>query len=84
MLYLSADYVLSAINQLSSVHPFLGITFLTCKKENLPVGDEIEFIMDSETKAFMNSVHKICEASSYYFQPYETNKVKQWVKPNYP
>ena len=46
MIYLSAEYILSAIKQLASTHAFIGITFLTCKKNNLPVGSPIEFMMD--------------------------------------
>ena len=84
MIYLSADYILSAIGQLSSVHPFMGITFLTCKKANLPIGSIANFTMDKETKEFMNSVHKICPTSKHYFQPYTTNEDGQWVNPDYP
>lgn len=84
MIYLSAEYVLAAIDQLSSVHPFLGITFLTCKKEQLPIETPIEFLMDKNTKTFMTSVHKICPSSNYYFQPYQTIRSKQWVASKYP
>ena len=84
MIYLSVDYILSAINQLAAVHPFMGITFLTCKKAGLPVGKITNFTMDNETKYFMDSIHKICPESDHYFQPYETIKGKQWVRPNYP
>ena len=84
MIYLSSDYILSAINQLSSVHPFMGITFLTCKKAKLPVGKISIFAMDNETKSFMDAVHKICPESKHFFQPYETEKGKQWVNPDYP
>lgn len=84
MIYLSSEYIISAINQLASVHTFLGITFLACKKENLPVGTPVVFQMDSYTKAFMNSVHKICPTSDYYFQPYQTVRNKKWLVSKYP
>ena len=61
MIYLSAEYVLAAIDQLASVHPFLGITFLTCKKELLPIDMPVDFSMDQKTKLFMDTVHKICQ-----------------------
>ena len=57
MIYLSAEYILSAIQQLEAVHTFIGITFLTYKKHELPVGIPTEFMMDSNTKHFMTSVH---------------------------
>lgn len=84
MIYLSAEYILSAIKQLASTHAFIGITFLTCKKNNLPVGSPIEFMMDRQTKLFMTNVHKICAASDFYFQPYQTIKGKQWLASKYP
>lgn len=84
MIYLSAEYILSAIKQLSPVHPFLGITFLACKKDSLPVGIPVEFQMDNKTRGFMNSIHKICPYSEYYFQPYRTVKKKCWLATKYP
>lgn len=84
MIYLSAEYILSAIQQLEAVHTFIGITFLTCKKHELPVGIPTEFLMDSNTKHFMTSVHKICPSSDFYFQPYQTIRGKQWLAAKYP
>lgn len=84
MLYISLEYVLSAIQQLKDVHTFIGITFLTCKKDQLPIGKPKTFSMDNNTKHFMDSVHKICPSSSYYFQPYQTVQSKQWLVPKYP
>lgn len=84
MIYLSAEYILSAIQQLESVHTFIGITFLTCKKNELPIGSPITFFMDKQTKQFMTSVHKICSTSDFYFQPYQTIRGKQWLAAKYP
>lgn len=84
MIYLSADYILSAIAQLSSVHSFLGITFLTCKKEQLPVGTTATFPMDGKTREFMENVHRICPTSSSFFQPFTTIRDKHWVAVKYP
>ncbi len=84
MIYLSAEYILSAIQQLASTHTFIGITFLTCKKHQLPIGNPIEFMMDRQTKQFMTSIHKICPSSDFYFQPYQTIRGKQWLAAKYP
>lgn len=84
MIYLSAEYVLSSIQQLAAVHAFVGITFLTCKKNQLPVGTPVAFQMDTKTKQFMEAVHKICPSSDYFFQPYQTVKEKQWLVAKYP
>lgn len=84
MIYLSSEYILSAINQLASVHTFIGITFLTCKKDQLPIGSPTTFLMDNKTKQFMLDIHKICPNSDYYFQPYQTIRGKQWLAEKYP
>lgn len=67
MIYISSEYFISAISQLAHVHTFLGITFLTCKKEQLPVGTPISFQMDSNTKAFMNSSIKYAQRPTTFF-----------------
>lgn len=84
MIYLSSEYILSAIQQLESVHTFIGITFLTGKKNGLPIGTPTTFLMDNNTKQFMARVHKICPVSDYYFQPYQTIRGKQWLAAKYP
>ena len=58
-MYFSAEYILKAIDVLNSVHPFHGITFLACKKAKLPVGEESEFPMDSQTKKFLEDYHRL-------------------------
>ena len=84
MIYLSVEYILNAIQQLKAVHPFLGITFLTCKKNRLPIGTPEKFPMDMYTRNFMDDIHRVCPSSEFYFQPYETVKGKQWVAAKYP
>lgn len=84
MMYLSAEYILSAIQQLASVHTFIGITFLACKKNQLPICTPTTFLMDNTTKRFMEDIHRICPSSHYYFQPYQTIKGKQWLAAKYP
>ena len=83
-MYISADYILSAIRQISKLHSFVGITFLTCKRHRLPVGESTNFSMDKFTKEFMLEHHKLYPDSSYFFQPYTTIKSKQWVSAKYP
>ncbi len=84
MIYLSAEYIISAIEQLAPVHAFLGITFLTCKKNSLPVGEETLYAMDQETRSYMESVHRICPMSNSFYQPFTTIKDKHWVVEKYP
>jgi len=83
-MYISARNVANAIENLSNVHMFLGITFLACKKIQLPVGTATIVSLDSETKKFMDNVHKLSPDSVWYFQPYKTIRDKDWVNSRYP
>lgn len=84
-MYFSAASIAGAIERLGGVHPFLGITFLACKEQKLPIGQEIPCSVDTLTKNFMNRVHKICPQSSYFYQPYRSNdRTKAWVVKRYP
>lgn len=84
-MYLTSDFIITAIQRLSLVHPFFGITYLSCKKNLLPIGRKVEYKMDKNTKAFMDEVHKINPLSNYYYQPYISNaREKCWVSKKYP
>ena len=71
MIYLSADYILNAINQLSPVHPFLGNTFLTCKKEKLLIDQTMPFLMDRKgvglPTIFRRSQRVLCRVTKREF-----------------
>lgn len=83
MKYLSQSVIKLAIASLRrSVHPFLGITYLTCKERRLAVGDLQEFALDASTKAFMERHHRMDHSSEYYFQPFKSSKY--WVSSKYP
>lgn len=83
-MYLSLDYILAAAKKLNNIHPFIGITFLSCKRNQLPVGETIEYPMDQSNKEFMDEIQKIDPKSIYYYQPYKSNSsAKKWVKEDY-
>ena len=82
MMYIVKPLIMSAIDQLkSSTHPFLGITFLACKKYRLPVGETTGVRLDSLTKAHLQKHHRLDEDSRYFFQPFKSPK--NWVVENY-
>jgi hypothetical protein len=84
-MYLSKAYVLTAISRMTEIHPFYGITFLSCKKNKLPVGESVPYQMDGNTKAFMDEIHKLDPVSGYYFQPFASSaRDKYWVSVKYP
>lgn len=83
-MYFSASQVLEAINNLNSINPFFGITFLVCKKMKLPIGEKIEFPMDKLTNEFLEKTHRLHPTSPWFYQPYKTtSKEKCWVRPDY-
>ena len=84
MIYLSVEYIISAIEQLAPVHSFLGITFLACKKNELPVGNTVRYDMNAENKKYLEEIHKLCPVSESFYQPYKTIEDKHWVAKKYP
>ncbi|MBK9264241.1 MAG: AAA family ATPase [Polyangiaceae bacterium] len=82
-MYLSSDAVVSAINVLrSTVHPFIGITFLACKRFALAVGSTAKVSLDSLTREHMDAHHRIDRRSAHYFQPFRSSG--WWVVDKYP
>lgn len=83
MPYLSAESISLSIGRLRrDVHPFLGITFLACKKARLPVGAETYVSIDDLTRTHLDQYHLFPGLSEYYFQPFKS--VKFWVERKYP
>lgn len=80
-MYFSAKQIVKSIKSLGVVHPFHGITFLACKKAQLPVNSTRSFPMDSITRNFLLEHHKLDENSSWFFQPF--GPIKNWVKHDY-
>lgn len=82
-MYLSADAVLSAINTLrGEVHPFIGITFVACKRHNLSIGSMDDVSIDMLTRTHLDEHHRIDRRSSFYFQPFRS--AAWWVAEKYP
>lgn len=82
-MYLSADAVLRAINTLhAEVHPFIGITFVACKRYDLSIGSMDDVSIDKLTRAHLDAHHRIDRRSSFYFQPFRSSA--WWVTEKYP
>lgn len=83
-MYLTSAAVVSAINVLrKTVHPFVGITFLACKKYGLRVGSTENVSVDSLTREHMDAFHRIDRRSAQYFQPFR-GSAAWWVADKYP
>ena len=82
-MYLSKQAVLWAISELKKdTHPFLGITFLTCKRVGLPVDKITSIQMDAATKEYLEEHHRLDAQSKFYFQPFKSTRY--WVTQKYP
>ena len=82
MTYIADSVILQAIEELkTSTHPFLGITFLACKRFRLPVGKTERVKLDTVTKAHLQRHHRLDADSRYFFQPFKS--AKNWVVSNY-
>ena len=82
MNYLSEEAISWAISELkATTHPFLGITFLACKEQGLPVGKTAPVRLDALTKEHLDRHHRLDPASEFLFQPFRSSK--SWVRRNY-
>jgi len=82
-MFLSEQVIVRAIRHLKAeVHPFVGITFLACKRFDLPIGKTARVSLDSLTRDFLKTFHKLEPASEHYFQPYKSSSF--WVDSRYP
>lgn len=84
-MFLKIEQIRESLESLKSLHPFYGITFLACKKERLPVGEAIQFPINSIEKEFLDRYFKPDEDSSFYYQVFDTsNPSNRWLSPKYP
>ncbi|MDR1922819.1 MAG: ATP-binding protein [Planctomycetaceae bacterium] len=84
-MFFTLDVIETSIKRLAAVHPFFGITFLTCKQKKLPVGCTTDISLNNITKEHLDSIHKICSESSLYYQPFHSySRNEKWVDSNYP
>lgn len=84
-MYLSSELIRQALSGLSDIHPFFGITYLVCKKDELPVGKMINFPINKAEEGFLRQHYKPDLKSSYYFQPFRTSSRQgPWLSNKYP
>ena len=82
-MYISASATIAAIKCLKeSVHPFVGITYLACKRYGLPIGVETSLSLDAVTRSHLDQYHLLDRKSTFFFQPFRG--AKWWVDKRYP
>lgn len=84
-MFIALQQVEQSIAQLSSFHPFFGITYLVCKAAELPVGKMAHFAINAEEEKFLQEHYKPDFRSEYYFQPFRTSsRERRWLSHKYP
>lgn len=79
-MFLNIDQVKEALDNLQSIHPFYGLSFLVCKREELPVGRAVPFAISAYETAFLDEYYRPDQSSEYFYQPFKTSvKKDRWV-----
>lgn len=83
-MYISLEYIQLALDQLKSLHPFYGITFLVCKFKHLPVGQMRSFSIDEQEQAFLRKYFYPNQNSKHFYQVFQPWKIQKqrWVSPD--
>lgn len=81
-MYIGEVQLRTAVDDLRrTTHPFVGITFLACKRFGLPVGETVRVKLDTVTREHLRQHHRLDPESRYFFQPFKSPK--SWVASNY-
>jgi hypothetical protein len=81
-MYLTSGAIAEAIEILhDTVHPFLGITFLACKRFGLTVGRADAVSLDAITHKHLEEFHVLDRRSRWFFQPFKS--ANYWVTERY-
>ena len=83
-MYLSSEIVEWAVRELGNdCHPFIGITFLAAKRNEMPVGDSVQMSLDRIIRSHLESHHRLDPKSEFFFQPFKSKKTTYWAAANY-
>jgi hypothetical protein len=83
-MFISQRIIEDALKALESVHPFYGVTFLVCKKGELPVGRMIPFPINHEEDEFLKEYYRPESRSACFYRAFRvSDKRKYWLQPDY-
>jgi len=83
-MYLSVNAIKFCLEDLEGIHPFFGITYLVCKRSNLPVGKDEEFSINSEETVFLEKYYKPVKNSEKFFRVFRpSDKDRFWLNSDY-
>ena len=79
-MFLSIEYIKESVENLNSVHPFYGLTFLACKRNKLPVGEAVHFPISTYETELLDEYYRPDKSSDYFYQVFRTSvKKDRWV-----
>ena len=79
-MFLSIDRIKESVEHLDSVHPFFGLTFLACKRNQLKVGQAVPFPISTHETELLDEYYRPEKSSGYFYQPFWTSvKRDRWV-----
>jgi hypothetical protein len=74
-MFLSIDKIQRSLDNLQSIHPFYGTTFLACKKEGLPVGQAISFPISVIETQFLDDYYRPDITSEYFYRVFRISEI---------
>jgi hypothetical protein len=81
-MFISFEQIRDSLKYLEEVHPFFGVTFLVCKKLNMPVGEAIEIPLDLRLQEFVEQYYKPCRESELSYRCLRlSDRQDRWIKP---
>lgn len=79
-MYISIEQLRESIDNLASVHPFYGTTFLVCKLADIPVGDRTQLPISDLENDFLERYYKPNPSSDYFYRVFRVSgKSQHWI-----
>ena len=69
-MFIDQKTVEESLKALESVHPFYGITFLACKRGELPVGKMIPFRVNHKEEEFLKEYYRPDPRTGRFIAPF--------------
>lgn len=84
-MYISLEQIDRSLENLVTLNPFFGTSFLAFKRIRLPVGKPIPINFTQITTDILNRHYRPSSTYQGYYTPFDTSdKRNRWVKPRYP
>lgn len=83
-MFLSLQQIQRSLSNLSSIHPFFGMSFLAFKKVNIPVNNTKNIVFSQIVEDILFKHYRPYSSYPGFYSPFLTsNKDKRWLAPRY-